>query len=90
MFAVMNESLLHFIETSVFTKRIEKLGTTGILFDLQNDLLVNPKRGAVISGTNGARKARIANRRQNIGQSGVFRYIKVVLTFRKSPRSGHI
>ncbi len=75
----MNESLLHFIETSVFTKRVEKLGTTEILFDLQNDSLVNPKRGDVISGTNGARKARIANRRQNIGQSGAFRYIYIYL-----------
>lgn len=71
--------LLHFVETSVFTKRIEKIGTTEILFDLQNELLHNPKRGDVISGTNGARKARIANRRQNVGKSSAFRYIYIYL-----------
>lgn len=75
----MNESFLHFVETSVFTKRIEKLGTTEILFDLQNDLLFNPKRGDVMSGTNGARKARVGNRQQNIGKSGAFRYIYLYL-----------
>ncbi len=72
-------TLLHFVETSVFTKRIEKIGTIDILFDLQNELLLNPKRGAVISGTNGARKARIANKQQNIGKSGAFRYIYLYL-----------
>lgn len=50
-----------------------------MLFDLQNDLIVNPKRGEVISGTNGARKARIAHRQQNIGKSGSFRYIYIFL-----------
>ena len=75
----MSETLLHFVETLVFTKRIEKIGTTEILFDMQNELLLNPKRGDVISGTNGARKARIANRQQNIGKSGAFRYIYIYL-----------
>jgi len=46
---------------------------------LQNELLLNPKRGAVISGTNGARKARIANKQQNTGKSGAFRYIYLYL-----------
>jgi hypothetical protein len=75
----MNELLLHFTETSVFTKRIDKLADRELLFDLQNDLLINPTRGAVISGTNGARKARIAYKQQNIGKSGSFRYIYVYL-----------
>lgn len=75
----MNQSLLHFIETSVFTKRIEKLASRETLFELQNDLLANPKRGDVISGTNGARKARIAHTQQNIGKSGSFRYIYIYL-----------
>lgn len=74
-----NEPLLHFIETSVFTKRIDKLANRELLFDLQNDLLINPKRGDVISGTSGARKARIAYKQQNIGKSGSFRYIYIYL-----------
>ncbi|MGI8638715.1 MAG: type II toxin-antitoxin system RelE/ParE family toxin [Pyrinomonadaceae bacterium] len=72
---MMNESLLHFVETTVFTKRIDKLASPELLFDLQNDLLLNPKRGEVISGTNGARKARIGDRRAGRGKSGAFRYL---------------
>lgn len=70
-----NETLLHFIETPIFTRRIEKLASTEVLFDLQNELLDNPKLGAVIEGTSGARKARIGERRQKRGKSGGFRYI---------------
>ncbi len=75
----MNETLLHFIETSAFTKRIDKLASVEVLIALQNDLLIDPKRGAVISGTNGARKARVSNKQQNIGKSGAFRYIYIYL-----------
>ena len=75
----MSASLLHFIETAVFSRRIDKLADRELLFDLQNDLLVNPKRGDVVSGTNGARKARIAYKRQNVGKSGAFRYIYIYL-----------
>ena len=50
-----------------------------MLFDMQNDLLFNPKRGDVIQGTNGARKARIADRKHGRGKSGAFRYIYVYL-----------
>lgn len=74
---MMNDSLLHFIETSVFTKRIDKLASREMLFDLQNDLLINPKRGDIIEGTSGARKARIGDKTQNRGKSGSFRYIYV-------------
>lgn len=75
----MNELLLHFIETPIFTKRLDKLASMSVLFDLQNDLLINPKRGDVIQGTNGVRKARVANRQQNRGKSGSFRYIYLYL-----------
>ncbi len=70
-------TLLHFVETSVFTKQIDKLASMEILFDVQNDLLVNPRRGDLIVGTNGARKARIADRQKKIGKSGAYRYIYV-------------
>jgi hypothetical protein len=76
---MIDGTLLHFIETSAFTKRIDKLANRELLFDLQNDLLINPKRGDVISGTNGARKARIAYKQQNVGKSSSFRYIYIYL-----------
>lgn len=71
----MNESLLHFVETTVFRKRLDKLTSIETLFALQNELLVTPERGDIIQGTNGARKARIADRQDNRGKSGSFRYI---------------
>lgn len=69
------QRLLHFVETSVFTKRIEKLANTETLFALQNALLENPRLGAVIANTGGARKARISNPLEKRGKSGSFRYI---------------
>jgi hypothetical protein len=39
----MVESLLHFVETPIFTKRIDKLTSIETLFDLQNELSRNPK-----------------------------------------------
>ncbi len=71
----MNELLLHFVETTVFRRRIDKLTSIETLFDLQNELLINPERGNIIQGTNGARKARISNRKDRRGKSGSFRYI---------------
>lgn len=50
-----------------------------LLFAIQADLLENPKLGDVMPGTNGARKARVADRTNNRGKSGSFRYIYVFL-----------
>ncbi len=68
-----------FYETPIFTKQLHKLATIEVLFDLQTDLIANPKLGDVISGTNGVRKARIADKKNNRGKSGSFRYIYLYL-----------
>jgi hypothetical protein len=68
-----------FYETPIFTKRLHKVASMEILFNLQTDLIANPKLGDVISGTNGVRKARIADRKNNRGKSGSFRYIYLYL-----------
>ncbi len=73
----MIESLFQFVETTVFRKRLDKLADLNLLFAIQADLLENPKLGAVIPGTNGARKARIGDPTQNRGKRGAFRYIYV-------------
>ena len=75
----MDERLFHFVETHIFTKRIDKLASAEVLFDLQNELLANPKLGSVIQGTNGLRKGRIGDRLRNQGKSGGFRYIYLYL-----------
>ncbi len=68
-----------FYETPIFSKRLDKLASLEILFELQNELIANPKIGDVIVGTNGVRKARVADRKNNRGKSGAFRYIYLYL-----------
>jgi len=67
--------LLTFVEVPMFTKKVEELGGIELLVAIENELLSNPERGAVIQGTNGARKARIANPAKMGGKSGGLRYI---------------
>ena len=50
--------MLEFIETPTFTKRLEKLLSDERYRALQSALIDNPRLGAVISGTGGARKLR--------------------------------
>ncbi len=69
---------LTFIELPVFMNQIDKLGkplSDEVLSAIENDLLKNTERGDVIQGTNGARKARIADPRRQKGKRGGFRYI---------------
>jgi mRNA-degrading endonuclease RelE of RelBE toxin-antitoxin system len=73
---------LTFIELPVFMTQIDRLGkplSDEILSAIENDLLKNAKRGNIIQGTNGARKARIADPRRQKGKRGGFRYIYLYL-----------
>lgn len=70
-----SERLLHFVETSVFRKRLDKLADLNALFAIQADLLEDPVLGDVIPGCGGARKARLADKKYGRGKSGSFRYI---------------
>jgi len=70
--------VLEFIELVPFTRRLESLAkerSDDVLLQIQNDLLANPKRGKVVEGTAGVRKARIANMARGKGKSGGFRYL---------------
>ncbi|RKI36195.1 addiction module toxin RelE [bacterium D16-51] len=65
-----------FVEVPMFTKKWKELGLTdGILRDLQNMLLNDPKSGDVTQGTGGLRKIRIPM--GNRGESGGSRVIYV-------------
>ncbi|MCC7093285.1 MAG: hypothetical protein IT277_03735, partial [Ignavibacteriaceae bacterium] len=46
------------IETSIFTKKISSLLNAEEYRKLQNELMLNPQRGKVISGSGGLRKIR--------------------------------
>jgi hypothetical protein len=61
------------IETSVFTRQVRKLLSDEEYRQLQNELVRNPKRGAVIRGSGGLRKIRWAAKGK--GKSGGVRAI---------------
>jgi mRNA-degrading endonuclease RelE of RelBE toxin-antitoxin system len=70
---------LTFIETPVFTKHIDSKASLEVLTAIQDELLENPTRGAIVKGTGGARKARIADPKENRGKSGSYRYLYLYL-----------
>ena len=69
-----------FVETKVFSKRIEKLIGDESLAALQVELARNPETGPVIEGTGGLRKARWALKGR--GKSGGIRVIYLYLRIR--------
>jgi hypothetical protein len=66
----LTPDLLTFVETSVFTRRVQALGLEGSLQRLQAELLANPEAGDVEPGTGGLRKIRIADPSRGKGKRG--------------------
>lgn len=66
----MPEELLTFIETGIFTRRLQALGLEGTLEHLQAVLLANPEAGDVEPGTGGLRKIRLADPSRGKGKRG--------------------
>jgi hypothetical protein len=70
--------VLEFIEFPAFTNRLMALAkehADDVLLEIQNDLLANPKRGKVVQGTAGVRKARATDPARGKGKRGGFRYL---------------
>jgi len=63
-----------FVETSSFSKRIDKEGS-GTLSVIQSELLKNLEAGKVIQGTGGLRKLRVADVGRGKGKRGGYRVI---------------
>jgi hypothetical protein len=61
---------LLFVETSVFTRRITRLGLEGAIRGLQLELLENPTAGDLDPGTGGLRKVRMADSSRGKGKRG--------------------
>src|SRR5438046_5733479 len=61
---------LVFVETSVFTKRLARLGLEDALRGLQLELLENPTAGDLDPGTGGLRKVRMADPTRGKGKRG--------------------
>lgn len=70
--------MLEFIEFPAFTARLAALAkerADDVLLEIQNDLLANPKRGNMVQGTAGVRKARATDPTRGKGKRGGFRYL---------------
>ena len=67
-----------FVESRIFSKQVRELGVE-ILARLHSDLVQNPERGAVVKGTHGVRKARVADPASGRGKSGSYRYLYLYL-----------
>ncbi|MCC5827301.1 type II toxin-antitoxin system RelE/ParE family toxin [Alkalimonas sp.] len=69
---------IEFIETSLFTRQIKQIATDDELRVLQNELIAQPMKGDLITGTGGLRKVRMATGGQ--GKSGSARVIYFLAT----------
>ena len=63
-----------FVESKIFSKQIGALRTE-VLINIQSDLVQNPRRGDIVRGTHGVRKARVADPGSARGKSGSYRYL---------------
>ncbi len=67
-----------FIEFRIFTERLYRFAkgdADTVLRAIQGDLLGNPRRGTVVPGLAGIRKARAENPARGKGKRGGFRYM---------------
>lgn len=63
-----------FVESVVFSRQLNDVGAD-VLVRIQSDLVQNPVRGAIVKGTHGVRKARVADPASSRGKSGSYRYL---------------
>jgi len=71
---------IEFVETSVFTQRIQELLSDEEYRELQSELARNPKAGDVIPAGNGLRKVRWKSKRKTSGKRGGIRIIYYYLS----------
>jgi hypothetical protein len=67
-----------FVESKIFYKQVRDLGVE-VMTMIQSELVQNPKRGAIVKGTHGVRKARVADPASTRGKSGSLRYLYLYL-----------
>jgi hypothetical protein len=60
-----------FVESAGFKKRIDAEGGKDLLRTIQDEILRNPEKGDIVSGTGGIRKIRVA--KDGKGKSGSYR-----------------
>jgi hypothetical protein len=74
-----------FIESLVFTRRPRELAggaADPVLRAIEDDLLADPRRGQIVQGLAGIRKARAGNPGRGKGKRGGYRYLYLYLEHR--------
>ena len=64
-----------FVESRIFAARVREFMDDAGLREVQNELMANPQKGAVIPGCAGLRKVRVADRSRGKGKRGGARVI---------------
>ncbi len=64
-----------FVETDIFRNLIDQENEKCLESIIKNDILENPTRGDVISGTGGIRKFRVSDKSRGKGKRGGFRVL---------------
>ncbi|MAZ46918.1 MAG: toxin HigB-2 [Halobacteriovoraceae bacterium] len=68
-----------FVETDIFKTLVDQENDKSLEATIKNDILENPSRGDVISGTGGVRKFRVSDKSRGKGKRGGFRVLYVDL-----------
>lgn len=72
-----------FIQTPLFSKKLDLRGQDELLRTIEDELLKNPDAGDLIQGTGGVRKLRIADPSRHKGKRGGFRVIHLNIAHRQ-------
>jgi hypothetical protein len=67
-----------FVESLVFSRQVGELPAE-VLTNIQADLVQNPRRGDMVRGAHGVRKARVADPGSSRGKSSSYRYLYLYL-----------
>jgi hypothetical protein len=64
-----------FVQTSIFSRRLDERGRASLLEEIEQEILQNPLAGDVVPGAGGVRKVRAADRGRGKGKRGGHRIL---------------
>jgi hypothetical protein len=64
-----------FVQTSIFSKRLDERGISNLLELIEEEILNNPQAGDVVPGSGGVRKLRVADSSRGKGKRGGLRVL---------------
>ena len=64
-----------FIVTPIFKQLLDQLDNPGLELIIKDEILKEPLKGKIITGTGGIRKLRVGDKKEGRGKSGSFRIL---------------